>query len=154
MSSGAPKKWYALALSKGVAMRSRGVARMGGVVYEKVFGPNVLSSYVKRPRDEGLVVSFFSTRVVPQLRTSSSTEGGKSEPARIRQPTVDGSLAKSRRPRVTKVDDPPMTLVRGGLLGIRISSMMSIPSDTHDICGVELVDMVNRTLFGCVVMEE
>lgn len=116
-------------------------------MYVKVLGPNVLSSYIRSPRDECFVASFLSTRVVPQLRTSSSTSGGKSEPARTRQPTDDGSLAKRRRPRVTNVADPPMTLTRGGLLGIRISSMMSMPRETHNIS-----DVVSAAMVGVVAV--
>lgn len=146
ISSGGPKKWNAEARSKGVATRSAGLARSGGVVYLNVLGPNVSSSYTSRPREDCLSGDFLSTSVVPQLRTSSSTAGGKSEPARIRQPTVDGALVKRRRPRVTNVEEPPMTLTRGGWLGVRISSMMSMPRDTHEICSGIVVSILN-----CVV---
>jgi hypothetical protein len=48
-------------------------------------------------------------------RSISSLIGfGRSLPARTRQPGVSDFVAKRRRPRVTNVDEPPMTFSSGG----------------------------------------
>lgn len=71
-----------------------------------------------------------------QRDISSLVEAGKSYPARTRQPGTSESVAKSRSPSVTNVAEPPITSTRVDFLGIRISSRITIPSDTHDICWV------------------
>lgn len=50
-----------------------------------------------------------------------------------RQPGRRDGVAKSRRPNVTNVALPPMTLRREDLSGIRISSKITMPRDTHEI---------------------
>jgi hypothetical protein len=49
-----------------------------------------------------------------QRSSSSLMEDGRSLPARTRQPGISDSVAKRRRPRVTNVEEPPMTLRSGG----------------------------------------
>lgn len=49
-----------------------------------------------------------------QRSISSLIESGRSLPARTRQPGVSDSVAKRRRPRVTNVEEPPITSSSGG----------------------------------------
>jgi hypothetical protein len=113
------------------------------VVYSNVLGPKVSSWYVKRPRDDLRPGESLTTTVVAHVRIPSLIDSGKSLPAMTRQPGWREGVAKRRRPKVTNVALPPMTLRRAGLLGILISSRITMPKDTHDMSSSEVEPVVD-----------
>lgn len=74
--------------------------------------------------------------VTPHSSKVSLIFGGKSLPAMTRHPTSEGADANNRWPNVTKDAEPPRTSTRGGRSGIWMSSIMTMPRETHVIFGV------------------